>query len=400
MHNVTGHFKITSVYTIKNIWFLFFISQLSFGQNLIDKEEAITIALRNGLKTGIEEPQAQLIEKNIWEVKSLLCDDNNKSDYNVIKINANTGEIVSNMGEVMGWIESGYRFFEQTVIKLPRNFDSIPIKVIKNKPYKLTNINEGNESSPVISDNNKMIAFQFGIRKIGIINIKGRGFQEICDECYNPYWIDNNWIAYFKDYHIYKLNINTGEEIRITKKPIYSIEFQISPDFKWIAYTSEEVWPKKDSLGRIIFYSFWNGEGYELCLASINGEDRKFITKTGKYVHTPCWSTTGDSIFFYIENDKHFATNLDNDTITYSPLKGLDSIALEDYKKIVNNIFPYKKDCQVFGIDFKSRQPTSILIEERGRYNNLTLSNNLEYFIYSKKDCKRCDDKIWIFKLE
>jgi len=34
-------------------------------------------------------------------------------------------------------------------------------------------------------------------------------------------------------------------------------QFQISPDFKWIAYTSEEIWdtpkPKKDSLGRITF---------------------------------------------------------------------------------------------------------------------------------------------------
>ncbi len=392
----------TSVYKIKNIWILFFISQLSFGQNLIDKEKAITIALKNGLKTGIEEPQALLIDNNIWEVKSLLCDDNNNSNYNVIKINANTGEILSNMGMGIFQLDPGYRFFERTNIKLPSNFDSIPIKVTKNKPYKLTNIDEGNENNPVISDNNKLIAFQIGFRKIGIIDIHGQGFQEICDKCYSPYWIDNNWIAYFKDYHIYKLNINTGEEIRITKKPIPYIDFQISPDFKWIAYTSEEVWQtlKTDSLGRIIFRFFNNGEGYELCLASTNGEKRKFITKTGKYVRTPCWSTTSDSIFFYIENDKYFATNLDNDTITYSPLKKLNNIALEDYKKVVNGIFPYKYDCQVLGIDFISLQPTSVLIVERGRYNNLVLSNKLKYLIYSKKDCKYCDEKIWILKLK
>jgi hypothetical protein len=127
---------------MKNLWILIFISQLSFGQTLIDKERAITIALRNGLKTGIDEPQAQLIDNNIWEVKSLLCDNNNITNYHVIKINANTGEIVSNMGEGTIYETMG-RQLEYTKIKMSSNFDSIPIKVTKNIPYRLTCLDEG-----------------------------------------------------------------------------------------------------------------------------------------------------------------------------------------------------------------------------------------------------------------
>ncbi len=166
-------------------------------------------------------------------------------------------------------------------------------------------------------------------------------------------------------------------------------QFQISPDFKWIAYTSEEIWdtpkPKKDSLGRITFkINFTDGQGQELCLVSTDGNKKKFITKSGRYINTPCWSAKSDTLFFYIDKAKCFATNLNNDTIMYSPVHHPNTISLFDYRKVVDGIFPIRVGCKVVGIDLHTCKPKYILLDEAGTYYNMVLSNRLKYLVYTK----------------
>lgn len=381
--------------------FFLLICDYSCGQNLISEEKAIKIAIDHGLEKGLNKPQAVLQGDSIWEVKILLCEEYGHEIYHVFKISALAGELIeTEMGvfrEVIG------RQLETTQINFPCDFESIPKINPNNKRYRLTSLTLGDERNPAISSNNKHIAFQFGFRNIGLADINGKHFRKICDECFHPYWIDNKWLTYIKDQNqIYKLNIDTQEEIKITTRPINYNSFQISPDFKWIAYTSGEIWqsPEKDSQGRNIFNAFMNGQGQELCLASVNGENRKFITKTGKYVHSPCWSKTSDSILFYIENEKFVATGLENDTILYSPLHKLERIALRDYKKSVSGKFPFKSNCKIYSIDINSLQPDKILIEEPGRYYDLHFSKDLNYLIYSKKEYNDCEYKLWILSLD
>lgn len=388
--------------TFKPILILFLLSQFVSGQNLIDEKKAIKIAVENGLKAGLDEPKCKLLENNIWEVTSLLCDDNDQFDQHVIQINALTGEIVEKKG--VGTFHLSYgRQLEQTKIFFSVDLDSLPKINPENKPYRLTELNIGSEGNPAISYDGKLVAFQYGYRKIGIVNIYGGDFQEICEECFGAQWVDNNWLFYFTGSNqIHKLNIHTKEVISVTTKPLSYAGGKISPDFKWIAYTSGEIWQRqeKDSTGRIVLHAFINGQGQELCLTSIDGKKKKYITKTGKYVHTPCWSDSGDSIFFYIEDEKYFATNLYNDTILYSPLDKLKNITLRDYKKVVKGKFPFRINCRIVEVDLKSLEPTALLIGELGRYYDMQFSGDLRYLIYSRKDCVDCEYKLWGIKLE
>ena len=65
-----------------------------------------------------------------------------------------------------------------------------------------------------------------------------------------------------------------------------------------------------------------------------------------------------------------------------------------------NGLFPFKIDCKIVAVDFRTLEPIKVLINERGRYNDLVFSNNLEHLIFTRKDCKECKQKIWIQPLE
>jgi Tol biopolymer transport system component len=387
---------------ISAILVLILVCQFSYSQNLISKEKAIEIAVKNGLKPGIDAPVAELVNDTVWEVKCLMCDDNNGSNGLIFKVNAITGDIVKNLFFDEYYTKMGHQPFK-TNINLQTNIDSLPIKASGNKPYKLANMDKEYENDPIIAPDNKTIAFHYGYKTIGTININGSGFEKICDECSFPQWIDKDWIAYLKDFKfIYKKNINTHEEIQVTANLIGHTKFQISPDFKWIAYMSNEIWynPKPDSLGRITLHA--NDYGLELCLQSVDGKKKKFVTKTGEYVNSPCWSANGDSLFFYIDKKAYMVTDLNADSITYShsTRKNLDKIALSDFRKVVKGVFPLKVNCKVLEIDANSLQPKCILIDKPGRYDNLVLSYDLKYLIYTNRECKDCEPKLWVLKLE
>ncbi len=381
------------------ILILLIFHQLSFGQ-LIDKNEAIEIAKKNGLKDGIEDPVIEL-NNNIWTIKCLMCDDN-ENNYQIIEIDATTGKIEMNGRYIEMSIAVGGQS-KKTEIIYSESWDSIPKKESIKKPYQLSTFSIGRECNLTISPDNQFIAFQYGARKIGIVDSSGNNFAKIDDESLYPAWLDDEWVAYFKDFkYIYKKNIKTGQEIRITENSGEYDNFQISPDNKWIAYTSSEVWniQKKDSLGFPIIHAFINGQGQDLCLLSMDGKIKKYITKVKKYVNTPCWSGQGDTLFFNIENTAYFATNLEDDTINYFPIKKLDSISLTDYRSLEKGLFLIKRNCKIYAIDNNTLTPKYLLSEKPGRYGDLLFSHDLKYLIFTKQDFKDSDKKLWIQKLE
>jgi Tol biopolymer transport system component len=372
--------------------------QFSFGQK-IGKDEAFEIAKENGLAEGIEEPTIEL-NNNIWTIKCLICDE--IGSYQVIKVDAITGEVKmeGRFMEMSGFVGEQSK---KTEIIYSGNWDSIPRKFLKETPHRLP-LNENIiEANPAISPNNKTIAFQYGFRKIGIVDTEGNNFSKIDDESLYPEWLDDEWVAYFKDFkYICKRNIKTGQEIRITENPGEYDNFQISPDNKWIAYTSSEVWyaQKKDSLEIPIVFASINGQDQDLCLLSMDGKVKKYITKINKYVHTPCWSENGDTLFFDIENSTYFASQLEDDTIKYLPMEKLNSISLTDYQRIEKGIFPFKHNCKIYAIDKNTLTPKYVLNEKPGRYGDMLFSHDLKYLIYTKQDFINSDKKLWIQKLE
>jgi len=375
-------------------------NQLIAQRSLITKDSAITIALKNGLKKGLAEYDATLLRDTIWNVSSLVCDDESVSLYDAKLINAKTGEEEKNIYCAPGQmyhVDLG-RKIERTTINSNLNIDSLPI-VREEFNKKLIPFNE-RESNPVFSDNDNRIAFQYGFRKIGIINSDGSDFKEICEECLYPQWLDDDWIMYFKDFeHIYKKNIHTSIEIRITKEPYGYDNFQLSPNKKLILYQSVEMWPTYDNLGNQIFYASTNGQGQNLCLMSIDGQEKKFFKKEWTSYYNPYWTSNSDSIIFYISGQKYVATNLSDSVIDYSIFNQQENLSLTDDKKVLNGFFPFIYHGQVLEIEKKSLTPIRILVNDIGRYRDVWFSHNKDYLIYSKTNKKNGDYSIWIKKM-
>lgn len=373
--------------------------QLIAQSSLITKDRAIKIALKNGLKKGLGEYDATLESNRIWKVTSIVYDDESESIIDSKSINAKTGEVLKNMQFFGHFIHENIGSkVERTTINSEHTIDSLPI-VMEEFNKKLTQLSE-NESNPEFSDNDQKIAFQYGFRKIGLINSDGSNFKEICEECLYPQWLDEDWILYFKDFeHIYKKNIHSNVEIRITKEPYRYDNFQLSPNKKWILYQSAEMWPTCDSLGNPIFYASMNGQGQNLCIMSIDGQEKRFFKKEWTCYYNPLWTINSDSILFYISGQKQVATNLSDSIIDYSEFNLQENLSLIDDKKVINGFFPFIYHGQVLEIEKNSLTPIRILVKEIGRYRDVKFSNNKDYLIYSKTNKYYGDSSIWIKKL-
>lgn len=376
-------------------------NQLPAKSAMISKDRAIAIALNEGLKVGLSEYSAELRCDTIWEINSLLSDDVPERTYDTKAINAFTGKIVKNIFFERMEIQTmiGGRIYK-TIINSDINFDSLPIaKGVFNR--KLTKLNES-ESNPVFSDNDKHIAFQYGIHKIGIINTDGTNFKEIDEECLYPQWLSDEWVTYYKDSeHIYKKNIYSNIQTRITTVPNQYGKFQISPNKEWILYQSSEMWPKLDSLGNQIMYATTDaGEGQNLCILSIDSKVKNFFKKDWICYCNPLWTKNSDSILFNIRDYKYCATDLNKKEIDYSKFELLDSVSLADYGKVVGSSFPLVYRGQILEIDINSLKPIRILVAQHGRYKDVFFSHSKDYLIYSSTDKKDGEYQIWIKKLE
>jgi hypothetical protein len=384
---------------VKKIILLVFLllilsSHLIAQRLLINADSAINIALRYGLKIGLSKYEAKLQSDTLWLINSLVCDDEYDKIYDTKIINAVNGGLIDNISFCTIQPVVCQRL-ERTIINSDFNSDSLP--KINGGLTKMLAESVLNISNPIFSDNDKKIVFQYGYMKIGIVNIDGTGFKGICDECMNPMWLNDDWVIYIKGFdHIYKKNIKSNTEIRITNKSYRFMNFKISPNRKWFVYQSSEMWPSNDSLGNQILYSSINGEGQNLCLLSIDGKEKKFFHKEWMYYYNPCWTSQSDSIFFYILDQKYLAANLNDSIINYSKFYTLQNISLNDNEKVINGTFPIVLNCQILEINKKLLKPTRILVNEIGRYRDVYYSHNMEHIIYLKREREIDEYKLWI----
>ncbi len=374
--------------------------QINAQKQLISKDSAIQIAIAGGLETGLREYQVNLEHDTVYEVVSLLCDDYNNSNYDIKRVNALTGKIIiDKFRSAMFRHSIEFGKIEKTGINVLFNIDTLPnVKEFGNVKIPDTIKRFAN---PMFSADDKFIAFTYGYNKIGLIRNDGTGFVQICDSCQSPMWMSNEGILYSRnDRNLYKKNQFTNKEVRLTHKPIWTNDFKVSPNGKWIAYTSMEVYPAADSMGKPILYASVNGQGINLCLISMDGNTKKYITKVWKNVHHPLWTANSDTIFFYIEDQKYLATELNADSIHYAPCTLLPKLNLWDYEKVVNGVFPFKFNCQLLEISVSSMLPTRILVSDIGRYENLCLSHNLKYFVFSRVDKVHNPISTWIKEIK
>lgn len=373
-----------------------------FSTCTIDKVRALQIAFDNGFEKGLDTITATKSNDSVWTFECLTCDDNYTDKYDIISVNCITGKLDSSiyLTHMTSYIPIGGT--PRLYSEFPLVIDNKPVLSLESKPYKLTDFESERESNITISDKD-IIAFSYGFRKIGIINIDGSGFKHICDESLYPQWVNNDVIAYFKDFeHVYEYNINTLKETRITNEAYRYDIFTVSPDNKWLAYLKDAPHIEYDSNGNAIgdVQTCTSPREYDLWIMDIsNPTNQKKINTVSADIYDPIWSVSGDSLLFYIGDNKYFATNLEQDKITCSQLDRLPDIKLTNYKKMKDGLFPVIKDCKIVSADYNKRSVENILVNERGRYNECIFSNDRKYLIYTKRDKKVGDTKISILNL-
>jgi hypothetical protein len=401
------------------IAFTVFLFQLAYSQKLIGKDSAESIAFKGGLEHGIDSIKIDLVDNNIWEIKSLLCCGSDWKRFHLMRIDGKTGQIiVDSKSAGARWSTEG-TLREKTELNNSVKIHDIPISKSTNAHYRLTTLDNENESNPSISEDNKWVAFQYGFKKIGIVKIDGSVFKHFCEECVNPQWLDRNWVLYSYDFkHIYKQNIYTSEKVKITKELCRYDDFKVSPDHKWIIYTNTEFVKTKSpkeaaennsggkqnvvghTEGELSVIDYWEAEFKDIWFFKIDEPEKiKKIPMRHGQAYMPCWSKNSDSLLFYIKDKKYFATNLANDSILYYPLTSLTNLALQDYEKIRKGIFPYNFDCKVSIVDAVSLMPKNILINAYGNYDDMILSDDLKYIVFSKQDRIGSNKVLWVIRL-
>jgi hypothetical protein len=381
---------------------VFLTRQIVFSQCLIDKDKALQIAFDKGFEKGIDSIKVTKIHDTIWRFECLLCDEDYSDRYDNININCITGKVEPSnyFSGITKYMQIGGK--QRNYSDFPININKSPVLEVKAKPYLLTHFDNEGENRICISDKN-VIAFAYGFRKIGIINIDGTGFKQICNECLYPQWIDNDFVAYYKDFEqVYKSNIHSLKQIRITKEKGGYDNFSISPNKKWLAYIIPPVRPERDSLGRINLYihTCTDPEENDLWILKLSNPDiKKKINAKSDDIYNPTWSEKGDSLFFYIGDNKYFATDLEKAVISCSILNKHVDINLANYKKIKYGIFPAIIDCKIVSVDYNKRSVKNILINERGRYNECIFSNDQKYLIFTKSDKQYGNSRIWALNL-
>ncbi len=367
----------------------------------IDKDSALQIAFNNGYERGLDSIKATYVNDSIWRFECYLCNENNTQQSNTMDINCLTGKVEpTNLVSVSMQQYIGGR--PRVYSEFPIDLDQKPVLKLKSKPHLLTDFDSGREANVTISNKN-IIAFSYGFRKIGIINIDGSGFKQISDESLNPQWVNDDVIAYFKDFeHVYEYNINTMKETKITTEANAYYDFSVSPDNKWLAYLKDAPHIQYDSNGNAIgsVHTCSSPREVDLWVMNIsNPTIQKKINTINADIYDPIWTEKGDSLLFYIGDKKYCATKMEKNKVTCSQLNKLSDIKLTNYKRMKNGIFPAIKDCKIVLADYNKRTVTDILVNERSRYSECVFSNDRQYLIYTKSEKYAGDTKIWILNL-
>lgn len=163
---------------------------------------------------------------------------------------------------------------------------------------------------------------------------------------------------------------------------------------KWLAYVKSV--PRVSENPNEIIITLGN-ENYELFIQSLQNGNEKRITFEGE-VSVPIWKLTGDTIFFYMHDVLHYATDFDSVTPVIGVAKHLDNISIWDYANSVDNSFVYKLDCQIVLIDLSTLKPVKYILKRRDRYENIRMSNDGKYITYTVK--KGNNRKLYLIEIK
>lgn len=378
---------------MKNIWviiFLLFAAKCT-SQSLIDRNKAIQIAQENGITEPIDSLTATLKGDTIWEISSIYCDDYYQSRFVTYIIDAKTGKKLN--GSVEGMSLKWHSHPKQKS-ELNYNFVDSLIPVNINNPKTLIPDYFETESQPIISPDNKWIAFNCDSRSIAIASIDGKEYRKICDSCLYPNWTNKeNILVYEKNYkQIYEHNFESNDIKIISNHNSRYIDFSYNPYGKWIAFVESALRESDDSN---VLHVSMEGDNYELFIFSIDNNKEKRITHLGN-VNGPVWNLSGDTIFFYSNGTAYYATNFNLDKPTYAEAKQIGKTSVWDYANSVNNKFIYKLDGKLLLVDMATLKPIKYVIKKPGRYEDIAMSKDGRYTVYTLIKDKQ--DKIFIIE--
>ena len=270
------------------------------------------------------------------------------------------------------------------------------LKVNRKSPVKLLPDYFEYESNPIISPNNKWMAFNCEYEAIAIASIDGKEYRKICDSCLYPQWTEKeNTLIYEKNYRrFYKHNIETDELSPLTDNESRYLYFSYCPKGKWVSYVKSI--PRKSDNPNIMS-GLLKGMTTNCMLNQYSGGIETRITYDGD-IHNPIWNRTGDTIFFYLNRKPYYATNLDLDKPIYGLANHLDKINIWDYTSIVGNKFAYKYNCQLFLVNALTLKPEIYITKKRNRYENIELSADGKLIVCTLK--KQGKEKIYIIEIE
>lgn len=375
------------------ILFLILIVTDCYSQQLISRDIAIEKAINSGIKIPLDSFVVVLKNDTIWEVQSLYCDDYYGTKSEIFSINAITGEKLNTFGmsQSMKW-----HSHPRPRTEISSDFVDSLIEENKSLPKQLLPDYFEYESKPRVSPDNKWIAFDCGFRTIAIASTDGKEYRKICDSCLYPEWTEKeNTLVYEKNFReYYRYNIKTNEAVKLTDNNFRFLYFSYCPKGNWISYV-KPVPRNSDKTNEIIVCM--EDQCYELFVKSLDNGNEKRITHEGS-VSSPNWNRTGDTIFFYLNRKPYFTTGFDLDKPVYGQAKHLENINIWDYSNIVDNKFVYKNDCQLMLINALTLKPEKYILKERGRYENIELSNNGKLIVYTIK--KKDKEKIYIVENE
>ena len=347
---------------------------------LVDSKEAIKIAIENGIREPMRSYKVERENDSTWKVESLVCSGSNGDDIDIRYVNPYTGKCTEpEMRYITMKMHYGSQPKPESIIN--RDFIDSLLPLNKTEPeILLPNVYEM-EYNPLISPDNKWIAFKSERQQIAISSLDGKTQFKICDSCSNHQWSENkNELIYqTNNSQIIKHNLISGKKVDIKK---LDGDYKYSPQGGMIVYKG---WtrPKPPPNQIIINMPPYRPTEYdELYLIDLNRSTETRITFNG-FVDDYYWNKTGDTVFYYKNDMINYVTDLKSRKIKNGVIHSMDNIRLKDYVNAVQGMFVFKMDCKLVLIDIKTMKPIKYLTRKTGYYNNYQLSNDGKYIVFT-----------------
>jgi tricorn protease-like protein len=366
----------------------------NYCQSVINKKEAVQIAIDYGIAEPLDSFEVTLKNDTIWEVKSLFCDDYHHSQSEIYNINAITGEKYEENLGILVIVDANFNG-PKTNLNYYGYVDSL-LPVNKHKPKLLVSSEFNRIDDIIISPDNRWIVFNYNYNSIGIIGIDGRNFRKICDSCYAPSWKEKENILFYVDNskQIYYYDIITDNASKIRYNYSLDIGYGYCPTGKWLAYVKAA--PRKSENPNEIIVPYRN-QAHELFVFSLQTGREKRITYEG-YVSALQWKSTGDTLFFYMNDLPYYAIGFEDGSPRYGYARHLHKITIQNYTNCINGRFPYINHCQILLVNLANMKPVKFILKKWGRYNNIRMSNDGKFIVYTLE--KQHNSKIFFIEIE